>query len=191
VLRAFVAIKLAPQIIEQIDAAIAKLRTSMAGVHWIDTDNVHLTLKFLGNIEASQVEPIERALAARLKVFSRFTINAKGLGVFPGVRRPRVLWVGIDQPRLAELALSVEAALVPLGFAPEQRGFQPHLTIGRFRQFESSAKQLSGQLERWKNQPFGSCDVREVTLFQSLLKPDGALHNPLRTIALADPQPLV
>jgi 2'-5' RNA ligase len=92
----------------------------------------------------------------------------------------------LDQPRLVELAATVEAALVPLGFAPEQRGFQPHLTIGRFRQFNDTAKQLAEELERWKNYPFGVSEVDEVTLFQSVLRPGGALHTPLKVIALAD-----
>jgi 2'-5' RNA ligase len=152
----------------------------------VNSENIHLTLKFLGNIDESQIDPIGDALARHLNPFSRFVISAKGLGVFPGTRRPRVLWVGLDQPQLTELAATIEAALTPLGFPPEQRGFQPHLTIGRFRQFNISAKKLAEELERWKSYPFGVSNVDEVTLFESVLRPDGALHRPLKVIALAD-----
>jgi 2'-5' RNA ligase len=186
VLRAFIAINITPETIAKIGEAVAELKGSLAAVRWVNPGNIHLTLKFLGDIDDSQVESIEAALARQLQPFPRFTIHAKGLGVFPGTRRPRVLWVGLDQPRLVELAATVEAALVPLGFAPEQRGFQPHLTIGRFRQFNDTAKQLAEELERWKNYPFGVSEVDEVTLFQSVLRPGGALHTPLKVIALAD-----
>ncbi len=146
---------------------------------------VHLTIKFLGDIEPSRVDPIAKALEQALKPFPRFTISAKGLGVFPGLRRPRVLWVGLEGSQLMKLAAKVEAALEPLGFAREERGFQPHLTIGRWRQFGSATKLLAEELERWKSYEFGASDVEAITLFQSELKPDGALHQPLHVIAMA------
>jgi 2'-5' RNA ligase len=186
VIRAFIAINITPETIAKITDAIAALKRSLADVRWVNSDNIHLTLKFLGNIDGSQSGAIADALAGHLKPFSRFPISAKGLGVFPDTRRPRVLWVGLDQPRLIELAAAVEAALVPLGFPPEQRGFQPHLTIGRFRQFKISAKKLAEELEQWKGHPFGVSNVDQVTLFESVLTPDGALHRPLKTVALAD-----
>jgi 2'-5' RNA ligase len=186
VIRAFIAVKIAPATIHKIADAAGKLKASITDVRWVNPDNIHLTLKFLGDIDESQIEPIEHALARNLKGFSRFAISAKGLGVFPGPRRPRILWVGLDQPRLVQLARTVEAAVVPLGFPPEQRGFQPHLTIGRFRQFDGSAKELSEQLEHWKSYHFGVSEVDEVTLFRSVLNPGSAHHDPLKVIALAD-----
>jgi 2'-5' RNA ligase len=186
VIRAFIAINITPATIEKIGAAIVTLRGSLSDVRWVNLDNIHLTLKFLGNVDESQVDPIGNALARHVKPFSRFDISARGLGVFPGPRRPRVLWVGLDQPQLTELAATIEAALIPLGFPPEQRGFQPHLTIGRFREFNTSAKKLAEELERWKSHPFGVSNVDRVTFFESVLRPDGALHRPLKVIALAD-----
>jgi len=191
VLRAFIAVRIGPPIIARIDTAIRTLRTSIPDVRWVNPENIHLTLKFLGDIEPSQVDAIEQALATSLASFPRFTISVRGLGVFPDVRRPRVLWVGIAEPRLVELAASVEAALVDSGFAPEQRRFQPHLTIGRFRQFGSPAINLSTELKAWENEWFGACDVEQVTLFQSVLQPRGAVHTALMTIPLADRQALV
>jgi 2'-5' RNA ligase len=191
VLRAFIAVSLAPPIIGRIDTAMRKLRASIPDVRWVKPENIHLTLKFLGNIEESQVDAIERVLAISLASFPLFIINARGLGVFPDARRPRVIWVGVDEPRLVELAASVEAALVDSGFAPEQRRFRPHLTIGRFRQFGSPANSLSAELKIWENEWFGACDIEQVTVFESVLRPGGAVHTALKTIPLADRQALV
>jgi RNA 2',3'-cyclic 3'-phosphodiesterase len=185
VIRAFIAINVDPPILREISEAIVQWRRTIPEVRWVAPDKIHLTIKFLGDIEPSRVDPIARALEQALKLFPRFTINAKGLGVFPAVRRPRVLWVGLEGSQLVKLAATVEAALEPLGFLPEARAFQPHLTIGRWRQFEGHAKNLLDELERWKSHDYGASKVDAVTLFQSVLKPDGALHQPLRVIAIA------
>ena len=125
------------------------------------------------------------ALEHQLHPFPRFTINAKGLGVFPDLKRPRVLWVGLGGNELAVLASKVESALEPLGFAREKRGFTPHLTVGRWRQFDGSGKKLAQELESWKHFNFGDSRVVAVILFQSVLKPQGALYFPLKTVPLA------
>lgn len=184
-IRAFIAINIDPRIIREISEAIDQLRQAIPEVRWVAPDKIHLTIKFLGDIEPSRVDPIANALEQALKLFPRFTISAKGLGVFPALRRPRVLWVGLEGSQLVKLAAQVEAALEPLGFLPEARGFQPHLTIGRWRRFDSPAKNLLEELERWKSHNYGTSKVEAVTLFQSVLKPDGALHQPLRVIAIA------
>ncbi len=184
-IRAFIAINIDPRIIGEISEAIVQLRRALPEIRWVEPDKIHLTVKFLGDIEPSQIGPIANALEQVLKLFPRFTISAKGLGVFPGLRRPRVLWVGLEGSQLVKLAAKVEAALEPLGFAREERAFQPHLTIGRWRQFDRATKKLAEELERWKRLEFGVSQVEAVTLFQSVLKPDGALHQPLRVIAIA------
>jgi 2'-5' RNA ligase len=185
VIRAFIAINIGPRVIGEISEAMVQLRQALPEVRWVAVDKIHLTIKFLGDIELSQVDPVANALEQVVKLFPGFTINAKGLGVFPALRRPRVLWVGLESIQLVKLAAKVEAALEPLGFAREARDFQPHLTIGRWRQFDSATKKLAEELERWKRHPFGLSQVKAITLFQSELKPDGALHQPLRVIATA------
>ena len=184
-IRAFIAITIDDQIIRKISAAVAELRRALPEVRWVAPENIHLTLKFLGDIEADQVDVIANAMEPALKVFPRFTISAKGLGVFPALRRPRVLWVGIEGSHLVKLAAKVESALEPIGFLREARSFQPHLTIGRWRRFDGPAKNLLEELERWKTHDYGASQVEKVTLFQSVLQADGALHQPLRVIAIA------
>ena len=184
-IRAFIAIEIDPQLIQQISEMVADLKPRIAGIRWVSQTNFHLTLKFLGDILESNIEPIAQALELALRPFPRFTINAKGLGVFPDLRRPRVLWIGLEGKKLLELASKVETALDPLGFLPEKRGFQPHLTVGRWRQFDRSSIKFADELEKWQGHEFGESTVAEVIFFQSELKREGAIHHRLKVVTLA------
>jgi 2'-5' RNA ligase len=182
--RAFVGIEINPQTVETISAVLVQLKPRIPGIRWVPPANFHFTLKFLGNIEESKIDSIAQVLEREIHPFPRFTINAKRLGVFPALKRPRVLWVGLEGRPLAELARKVEATLEPLGFAPEKREFKPHLTVGRWRQYGGSAKKLGEEIERWKNHEFGVSTVAEVIFFQSLTKPEGAVYHPLKVVVL-------
>ena len=190
-IRAFVAFKINPETVENIAAARAQLKRHLPGVRWVAKENIHVTLKFLGEIDEAQIAPITRALEGAIRPFPRLTINAKGLGVFPDEKRPRILWVGLQGSRLSALAPAVEKALEPVGFLSEKRGFAPHLTIGRWRQFQGSKAELEKQIEQWKNYDFGETSVHEVILYQSILKPEGAVHRPLQVIRFADQSPRI
>ena len=115
------------KLVRQISAVLADLKPGIPGIRWVRTTNFHLTLKFLGDIEENKIEPIAQALELALHPFPRFTINAKGLGVFPDLKRPRVLWIGLEGKKLLELASKVETALEPLGFVPEKKRIQTAL----------------------------------------------------------------
>jgi 2'-5' RNA ligase len=190
VLRAFIAVEIAPEIIGRIAAAIDRLRPQVRGIRWVAPANIHLTVKFLGNIDESQIEPICHALTEALRPFPRCTINAKGLRVFPSVKRPRVLWVGLHGNQLISLAVKVASALAPLGFMLEERTFTPHLTIGRWRQTDRADRSLEQALGNWRDFEFGSSPVDEVILFQSVLKPAGAIYTRLNVFALGRDQVL-
>ena len=183
-IRAFIAVEITPATIERIAALIDQLTPSLAGVRWVGPGNFHLTLKFLGNIDENQIEPIGAALAEALRPFPRLTINVKGLGVFPNPKRPRVLWVGLVGSRLALLQSKVESALTPLGFAPDEKIFTPHLTIGRWRQGARAERNLESELGKWRDHEFGATSMHEVILFQSELKPTGAIYHRLKVIML-------
>ena len=184
-IRAFIAVEIDSQTVGQISAAVADLKPRIPGIRWVPPTNFHLTLKFLGDIEESRIDPIVRALEPALHPFPRFTINAKDLGVFPDLKRPRVLWIGLEGKELLELASKVEEALEPLGFVPEKRGFKPHLTVGRWRQFDRSSRKFVEELEKWQGHEFGESTVAEVIFFQSELKREGATYHPLKVVALA------
>jgi 2'-5' RNA ligase len=194
VIRAFIAIEIDPATVRRIAAAIEQLKPRSAGIRWVGAGNFHLTLKFLGNIDENKIEPIGAALADALRPFPRLTINAKGLGVFPNPKRPRVLWVGLVGSQLLSLQAKVESALTPLGFAPEEKTFTPHLTIGRWRQGERAdrtlEKELGQELGKWSDCEFGATSIDEVILFQSDLKPAGAIYRRLKVVTLKpDPVP--
>jgi 2'-5' RNA ligase len=185
VIRAFIGIAIDPETIKKISAAIAELTPRIDAVRWVAPTNFHVTLKFLGEVEETKLQLIAQALRRDLSPFPRFSINAKGLGVFPTARRPRILWVGLVGNGLVALAAKVETALLPLGIAPEKRAFEPHLTVGRWRQLSMVKKNLADELERWKDFEFGPSKVDEVILIQSVLKPEGATYKYLATVPLA------
>ncbi len=184
-IRAFIAIEIDPQLVRQISAMITDLKPRIAGIRWVPQANFHLTLKFLGDIEENKIEPIAQALKLALRPFPRFTINAKDLGVFPDLKRPRVLWIGLEGRKLLELASKVETALDSLGFVPEKKGFKPHLTVGRWRQFDRASRKFLEELEKWQGHEFGESTVAEVIFFQSELRREGAIYHRLRVVTLA------
>jgi len=194
VIRAFIAIEIDPVTANRIAAAIEQLKPRIAAIRWVGAGNFHLTLKFLGNIDERRIEPLGAALADALRPFPRLTINAKGLGVFPSPKRPRVLWVGLVGSQLVSLQAKVESALTPLGFAPEEKAFTPHLTIGRWRQGEradrTADRTLEQELGKWSDYQFGASPIDEVILFQSDLKPAGAIYRRRKVVTLKhDPVP--
>jgi 2'-5' RNA ligase len=185
VIRAFIGIEIDPQTVRNISTALVQLKSHVPGVRWVDSANFHFTLKFLGNIDEPAIDSVARALELHLHLFPRFTINAKGLGVFPDLRRPRILWVGLAGKELATLVSKVETAVEPLGFTKEERTFKPHLTVGRWRQFDGSAKKLGEEIEKWKGHEFGQGLITTVIFFQSVLTQKGATYHPLKVVALA------
>jgi len=184
VIRAFIAVDLDDAVIEKVCSVVEILKPRITEIRWPRKENLHLTLKFLGNIAEAQVEPIAAALRRPLGLFSPCTISAKGLGVFPDFRRPKTLWVGLTGDQLVQLAAEIESALMPLGFTPENRAFTPHLTIGRWREGSRPAKNLRQEIDGLNDFEFGACAVRQIVLFQSVLKPEGASYSELRTIPL-------
>ena len=139
-IRVFIAVLLPLPVLQKIAAACEKLQPRMPNVRWVAVSNLHFTLKFLGDIEEDKLADIGDALAERLRPFPRCTINAKGLGVFPDPKRPRILWVGLAGSEPIALASLVEGTLEPLGFMPDTRSLKPHLTIGRWRQSDPRQK---------------------------------------------------
>jgi 2'-5' RNA ligase len=183
-IRAFIAAKIEDAVLERIAQATEALRSKLHDVRWIPMANWHLTFKFLGSVDEARVEEIGAALERKLNLFPRCTISVKGLGIFPDVQRPRVLWAGVEGRDLAALAEGVENALAPLGFEREQRAFKPHLTIGRWREGKRAGPELERELAAWRWFDFGRSGIVSVELFQSILKRSGAEYCKLKTVPL-------
>jgi len=182
-IRSFIAVELA----ESVRAAIGTLQRGLAGVaadvRWVRTEAMHVTLKFLGAVEAPRLERVHAAVAAALAAQPSLHLRAHGVGAFPSLRRPRVLWVGLQAEGLVGLAARVDAALTPLGFAPEARPFAPHVTLGRvnsLRGWDALEARLGAHLD----DDFGDSDLDAVTIFRSTLRPTGSIYTVLWTISL-------
>jgi RNA 2',3'-cyclic 3'-phosphodiesterase len=181
-LRCFVAVGIPGPLKEAVAGAIEALKKCGADVRWVAVENVHLTLKFLGETDESMVVRISDALSERLSSYSPFCINISGVGCFPDIRRPRVIWVGIEEsPALKKLAGEVESLLADFGYPADDRAFSPHLTIGRVR----SPKGIRGMmkdLEKLAAYSFGAMEIESVSLMKSELRPAGAEYGSLAEI---------
>lgn len=190
-IRAFVGVRIDPKMTQKISEVQSQLTRSLTGIRWVVQENLHFTLKFLGAVEEEKIISIIKAVGRVVRPARPFSLAAGGIGVFPDIRKPRVLWVGLEAQGLQTLSQEVEAALEPLGFAQEKRGFKPHLTIGRWRNFTAKAQRLREEIDHWKDQDFGQSTVEEVVIFQSILKPNGAVYSPLQVIPLGTQADLV
>lgn len=188
--RLFIAIELPGAV----KAALAKLQTALkaldreSAVRWTQPDSIHLTLKFIGETDAANIEAIRAALAAAAQKYPPFDLAVAGAGCFPNLRKPRVVWAGVESDgaalrTLGALRAAIEAGVAPLGYPTENRPFSPHLTLGRIREgapvkaaggFGAALEQAQntiGQLAAWR--------VSAVSLMQSELWPSGAVYTRL------------
>ena len=158
------------------------------GVRWADPEGIHLTLKFLGNVEPSQVAEIVNAMRRSTEMLASFPIQISGLGMFPNERRPRVLWAGMegDLDSLGELQEKVEEAMSSVHFPREQRPFSPHLTLGRVREPVSNGirRQIAAAISSASPAPAEPWLVESVHLVQSNLAPGGASYTNLASAPL-------
>lgn len=183
-MRCFIAI----DIDEEIKKAISKLQNELtdckADLRWVRPENIHLTLKFLGNVEEKRLDKIKARLTDVCIKHNRFTIEVKGMGVFPDKRRPRVLWVDVkDNSPLTVLQRELEDAMASIGFEKENRRFSPHLTIGRFRSLKG-IEALYDKIQLHKDDSFGLMDVKSVFLMESRLKPSGSEYRRIAEVCL-------
>jgi len=184
-IRAFIAIT-PPATLQQSIAEVCQVfqRLSLPW-RWVTPEQIHLTLRFLGNVPDESVPSLLQALKQAVQDQTAFPLRARGLGCFPHPARARVLWVGLDDPgpALGRLHERLAAALMPLGFPPEDRPFHPHLTLAR-AQNRMPASQLLPMLQTYQNRDFGEFLVTQVHLVQSQLQRGGALHTILCSVAL-------
>nr|MQY55587.1 RNA 2',3'-cyclic phosphodiesterase [Dehalococcoidia bacterium] len=145
-IRAFIAIELPDPVKDSLSSLEDRLRPAEHPyVKWVDPQGIHLTLKFLGNIAADQVPRIIEAITLASQGTSPLKLQIGGLGAFPNLQRPRVIWVAVtgEVDPLIALQRGIDQALVPLGFAIEKRPFSPHLTLGRLRERASLVERNS------------------------------------------------
>ena len=187
-LRAFIAVELPIEIRKTVCAATSKLQNDIGPlIRWVPIENMHLTLKFLGDVSPSNVELLSQMLRAEMELFNCFDLHLNGLGSFPNLKRPRVIYVGMQDPAALEaLQRGIESASSRLGYGAEERGFSPHLTIGRVKQNVTATEQqaIRHALADTKIDSLGTARVNSVELFKSDLKPTGSVYTRLYSAPL-------
>ena len=185
-IRTFIAFELPPAVIALLRGVQQKLKRLNLRARWVRPENIHLTLKFLGDIQPGDVDRIGVAMADAAGEFGPFSLAVKGLGVFPGIKRPRVIWVGIGGDTHALLALQnrLEEKLAPLGFPAEKRAFKAHLTLGRIKHAGNPEiiRQIINDLSDLNSEDF---ILKQLILFKSDLKPSGAVYSYVKQAKLA------
>ena len=183
-LRCFIAIEIPETIKKSIADVIDTLKKSGSDVKWVSNDNIHITLQFLGETEESLIPDIKGALCKILAPYSPFYIKIADVGCFPSGRRPRVIWVGLKESQLLiHLYNDIASAMVKFGYQKEERGFTPHVTIGRVKS-NRNLGELLRRLEEFKVTDFPDFVVKNVTLMKSELKPSGAKYYSLAEIPI-------
>ena len=179
-LRAFIAVEIPAEIRQAVGEATAELQRVIGPlVRWVPTQNMHLTLKFLGDVTPSNVDLLSQMVRAEAELFPCFDIHIGGLGSFPSLKRPRVIYIGIRGPvTLEALQRGIESASYRLGYESEERGFSPHLTLGRVKQGVTSTEQqlIRRALEETTIDSLGAARVNSVHLYKSDLKPSGSVY---------------
>jgi 2'-5' RNA ligase len=178
--RSFVALLLDDAVRQALAAEIDRLRPRAPGVSWVAPENLHLTLKFLGSVATPGIDAIGSALAAAAAESDAFDLTVQGVGAFPSPARARVIWAGSGNgvPAATALAGRVDAALAPLGFAPEDRPFTAHITLGRVRGGRPDPA-LAEALAAAAARPFGVVHAARVSLMRSDLSPRGSRYTEL------------
>ncbi len=179
-IRTFIATEVPSFAVDAIAALQDRLQSLQLQASWVRPSNIHLTLKFLGNIDPQRVPEIRETLTTVTQSTFPFQISLEGMGVFPNWKRPRVVWVGIQEPGkdLSTLHSRIDDALGALGFEKETRVFSPHLTLGRIKSARGS-KQLKQEMEAFSPFTSDAFEVNAVTLFQSELTSAGSIYTAL------------
>ena len=185
-MRTFLAIAPPPEVLRNIGTLQNRLQKDIQGViRWVRPEGIHLTLKFFGEVSPEAVEKIDAAVSGPTAAVAPFNLAVRGVGVFPDVNRPRVVWVGIagEIGALAALQRELERKLAAAGFPPEERPFRAHLTLGRVK-VPRGIVGLSRAVETGAGVEAGIVPVREVALFKSELTPRGAVYTRLASYPL-------
>lgn len=186
-MRTFIAVELAKDILEKIDDFIFKTYREIDKnkISWVKKENLHITLKFLGEINENQIEVVKFVLKDVSKNFKEFTIFLEGLGFFPNLKFPKVIWIGIKkhEDKLKLLASLIEESLSKHGFLKEKKEFIPHLTIARIKQIKK-INEIISYAEKYKSQTFGISEIKSITFFQSILKPEGPQYRIIEKLFL-------
>ncbi len=189
VIRAFIAIDLSAEIQSHLDEVLQNYRAQLPNipVRWVAASNIHLTLKFLGDVSVSNLNLLTEMIQKEVSVHHQFDISVGGSGAFPNIRQPRVVWVGVEAPaQLTSIQNGIETTTARLGYSREERAFSPHLTLGRVSRNATAqdVKAISKALETTRIGFLGVTCVEKVHLYRSDLQPNGAVYTQIFSTSL-------
>ncbi len=185
--RTFVAVETSEAVRAAAGKVIRQLARCGADVKWVPPENMHLTLKFLGEVPAVEIPDVCRAVSEAVAEVDGFTFDLAGVGAFPKIERPRTIWLGVTAgvEKLAALQERIESGLKKLGYPPENRRFSPHLTLGRVKHVGPEPARLTETLRSLAERPAGTTEVDEVAVFSSELTREGPVYQALAHAGLA------
>ena len=189
-IRAFIAIELPGDIKQNLKVFISALKKEfgVSEIKWVNPDNIHLTLKFLGETELNTIQNITDQIKAISKSFSSPELQISGIGAFPDLRKPKVLWAGCSKSKELDYIFSrINSICVDLDFPAENRSFFPHLTIGRMKSMQSSLtiQKIQSYFNKYSSIKFGNFSAPHLAIYQSELKPAGPVYTVLQKINLS------
>jgi RNA 2',3'-cyclic 3'-phosphodiesterase len=188
-LRTFIAAEIPSEILLKIDKIKSYFLTQIpsGAVKWVDTQNLHLTLKFIGELHEEDFPKAKTLVLESLKDFSPFTLTVGGLGMFPNASRPRVIWLGIQEGgMMVKIHKALDRSLVKIGVRSEQRSFHPHLTIGRVRRNVDGdlVNKIGETLSQYKVGDIGTAQIYKILGFRSELTAQGPIYTSLFVVDL-------
>jgi len=188
-MRTFVAIDFSPQIRGKIGEIIEyfKTQTPDYALKWVEPQNLHMTIKFLGEVSEGHLRTIKDVLSDTLEGRSAFEIEVTGMGMYPSGQKPRVIWLGVEgSETLKDIHKSLDQALQKASIPPDKRGLSPHLTIARVRRNVETliVQDIGKTLSQFKIDSLGKCTIDRIVLYKSTLTPSGPIYDPLLSIPL-------
>lgn len=176
-IRSFIAVELPEDVRRRIADVISEAAKHGGAIKWVETHNLHLTLKFLGNVREELIPHVSATLDVIARQSTPFEFDVAGVGGFPNINRPRVLWVGVTATdELFKLQEQIECAMEKLGMPKEERTFHPHITIGRVKSPHGLLHTLE-TLKKFEKEQFGRVPVKHIVLMRSDLTPSGPIYN--------------
>jgi 2'-5' RNA ligase len=190
-IRTFVAVNIGSATCDCAAELIDQLRAAGADARWVDPKNLHVTLKFLGDVDAREIHEVCRAVEGAVAEAAPFELEIRGTGAFPNAKRPRTVWLGVGAgvQEMVELNRRIEPPLEKLGYRKEARRYQPHLTIGRIRRGGPGVLELGTLLGEYADFEVGRTRVTEVIVFSSELDRSGPTYEALARVALGGRAP--
>lgn len=184
-IRSFIALPLEPEIQQRLKIIQNELHRTGAEVKWVKAEQIHVTLKFLGEIESERLGTVKQILGQTISPLKEFLLEIDHLGAFPKLENPKIIWVGAKSPGsvIQKMGSSLEEALEKAGFPKEERDFAPHITIGRLKGSLNRFALTQAMKKFTFHEPLVQL-VKEVTLFQSTLLPQGPVYEALDVIQL-------